>query len=144
MTFKKFLLIAGIGAILFGLAGFFGIIGPVPERSIFGHHWWVPNIENWNHLIFGLISIMISLFVSNKFQKAFMWFMTFLTLGVAIYSITARYFLMVTFEDPFEEIIYFTMGNLALLVLTKEARQQQKLEMEKFRLFNKNIGFKGN
>ncbi len=36
MTPKNFLFFAGLGAVLLALAGFFHIIGPNPEHSIFG------------------------------------------------------------------------------------------------------------
>ncbi len=94
------------------------------------------NLGNWIHLTAGIISISVAVFFSRQIQLSVMWVFTILTISGAIYSIISQHYLKINVEDPIEEIIYFTMGNLALLVFTLDARQQQKMEMGKRELFS--------
>jgi len=58
MNPKQFLQIGGVVLIVVGLLGFFGLIGPTAESSIFGSAWWFDNGENWAHTILGVVALI--------------------------------------------------------------------------------------
>lgn len=139
---KKFLLVFGIGAVLFSLAGFFHVIGPDAAHSIFGNKWWMANSENWSHLSAGLISLVFALFLPDDAQEIFAWIMASFSIGFSIYSILVFHLLNKNVEDPVEEVIYFTVGNIALWSMLYQMRKERKAEMEKLQKvnsYNKNL-----
>jgi hypothetical protein len=134
MAIKKFLLVFGIGAIFYGLAGFFHIIGPGAAHSIFGEKWWLDNTENWIHLTAGLVSIIFALFLPSLAREIFAWIMTVLSISISIYSILVFHLLNQNIENPIEEVVYFTVGNIALWSMFYQMRQERKkglVEMQK-------------
>lgn len=55
---KGFLQVGGIVLLVVGIVGFFGIIGPTPEQSLFGEYWFFTTLENWAHLILGVVALL--------------------------------------------------------------------------------------
>jgi ABC-type Mn2+/Zn2+ transport system permease subunit len=142
MAIKRFLIILGIGAVLYSLAGFFHVIGPDAAHSIFGKMWWLDNTENWTHLIAGVVSLVFAFYFSDIAQEIFAWIMSFLSIGVSVYSIIAPYLLNRSIEDPVEQVIYFTAGNIAIWSMLYQMQKQRKAEMDKLQQIsslNKNL-----
>lgn len=54
---KGFLTYGGIVLVVVGILGFFGIIGPMPETSLFGENWFFTLGENWAHLLLGIVGL---------------------------------------------------------------------------------------
>src|SRR5690348_889466 len=87
MNPKNFLLIGGIVLVLVGILGFAGIIGPTPEKSIFGTSWWFDNGENWAHLIIGIVGLIGALVFPMAIQKPVVMLLGIVAVLVGLYSL---------------------------------------------------------
>ncbi len=111
---KKFLLANGLFIIVLALFGFFGVFGPIAQKSVFGQLWYLDNRENTAHLLIGIICVISALVFSPNVQRWVIWIFAFVAITVAIYSIVTFHILRVNVEYPIEEVLYFTLGDLAL------------------------------
>jgi len=57
LTPKGFLLFGGIILVVVAVGGYLGIIGPTPERSLFGMLWYFTDLENLAHIVFGVVAL---------------------------------------------------------------------------------------
>ena len=55
---KGFLKYGGIVLLLVGILGFVGVIGPTPDRGLFGSAWNFSPVENWAHTILGIVALI--------------------------------------------------------------------------------------
>ncbi len=63
---KGFLTYGGIVLLVVGVVGFFGIIGPTPEQSIFATSWFFTPGENWAHLLLGIVGLAAAYLVKDE------------------------------------------------------------------------------
>ena len=56
MNPKNFLLHGGIVLVSLGIIGMF-ILGPTPAQSLFGRSLWFDDVENYSHLMLGIIAL---------------------------------------------------------------------------------------
>ncbi|MFO0704912.1 MAG: hypothetical protein U0517_03020 [Candidatus Andersenbacteria bacterium] len=115
MNAKQFLLIGGIVLLLVGVIGFFGIIGPTPDQSIFGDAWWFDNGENWAHTILGVVALILAFAVPAMVQKWVVVLLGIIGVLVGIYSIFTPAFLGANLENPADSILHLAIGIWALL-----------------------------
>src|SRR5262249_11425224 len=59
LTPKMFLTVGGEVLVLVGVLGFIGIIGPTPDKSIFGSAWYFDNVENIAHTVLGIVTLAL-------------------------------------------------------------------------------------
>ena len=119
MNPKQFLLIGGVVLAVVGLAGFFGIIGPTPERSLFGAWWWFDGSENWAHLIIGVVALVAAYLLGDMWQK---WLVlavgvTGLLVGLWGFMVsggTVPNFYGANLENPADNILHLAVGLWAL------------------------------
>lgn len=119
MNPKQFLLIGGVVLVIVGLAGFFGIIGPTPERSLFGPRWWFDNGENWAHLILGIVALISAYILNAMWQKWLVLVLGVVGLLVALWGFlvsgsAAPNFYGANLENPADNILHLLIGIWAL------------------------------
>lgn len=114
MNAKQFLQWGGVILLLVGLLGFFGIIGPTPEQSLFGEAWWFDNGENWAHTILGLVALAASMWLDAAMHKPLVMAVGVLALFFAVYNFFSQQFLGANLESPADLILHLVVGVWAL------------------------------
>ena len=114
MNPKKFLQTGGLVLVLVGILGFIGIIGPTPERSIFGSSWYFDNGENWAHLILGIVGLIAAFSLSMSAQKSLTMLLGVVGIFFAVYNIFSSSFLGASLENPADLILHLVIGIWAL------------------------------
>ncbi len=56
MTPRQFLLLGGVVLVALGVLGMF-LLGPTPEQSALGDSFWLDDVENWAHLVLGVVAL---------------------------------------------------------------------------------------
>lgn len=118
LTPKKFLMVGGVVLVLVGILGFVGVIGPTPEKSIFGSHWYFDNIENWVHIVLGVIALAAAYLVQEAWQR---W-LVLLVGAIALFFGILNFFLPSTrpnistanLESPADTILHIVIGIWAI------------------------------
>ena len=112
---KQFLLIGGIVLAVVGVIGFFGIIGPTPEASVFGSAWWFDNGENWAHLILGVVAIALAYSAGANIQGWVTLLVGILGVLVALWGwIIGPSFYGANLENPLDNLLHLAVGAWAL------------------------------
>ncbi len=115
MNPKQFLQIGGVILVLVGLLGFFGLIGPTSDQSIFGEAWWFDNGENWAHTVLGVVALIAAFALkSESAQKNLVILVGVLGLFFAVYNIFSTTFLGANLENPLDLILHLVIGVWAL------------------------------
>lgn len=115
MNPKQFLQIGGVVLLLVGLLGFFGLIGPTADDSIFGTAWWFDNAENWAHTVLGIVAIIAAFSLkSASAQKNLVVLVGILGLFFGVYNLFSTSFLGANLENPLDTILHFVVGIWAL------------------------------
>ena len=99
---------------LVGLLGFFGVIGPTPDK-LFGSTWWFDNGENWAHTILGIVAILAAFSLkSASAQKNLVVLVGILGLFFGVYNLFSSNFLGTSLEQHADTILHFVVGIWAL------------------------------
>ena len=114
MNPKQFLIWGGIILVVVGLLGFFKVIGPTPDHSIFGAHWYFDNGENWAHLVIGIVGLLAAFALPASGQKALVMVLGVVGILIGIYSIFNQKFLGSNLENPADTILHLVVGLWAL------------------------------
>jgi len=115
MNPKQFLQIGGVVLIVVGLLGFFGLIGPTAESSIFGSAWWFDNGENWAHTILGVVALIAAgALKSDAAKKNLVLVVGIVGIFFAVYNIFSTTFLGTNLESPLDLILHLVVGVWAL------------------------------
>ena len=114
MNPRQFLLLGGIVLVLVGLLGFFGVIGPTAEQSIFGEMWWFDNAENWAHLVLGVVALVL-LMAPAGLQKPVVILVGIVGLLVGLYNFASESLLGANLESPADLILHLVVGIWALI-----------------------------
>lgn len=115
MNPKQFLLVGGVVLVAVGLAGFFGIIGPTAEQSIFGDNWWFDNGENWAHLILGVVGIILAYAAPAGLQALVTLLLGIVGVLVAVWGfMIGSDFYGANLENPADNILHLAVGLWAL------------------------------
>ncbi len=115
MNPKQFLQIGGVVLLLVGLLGFFGLIGPTSDASIFGSAWWFDNGENWAHTILGIVALIAAGALKNAMQqKNLVILVGVLGIFFAVYNVFSTSFLGANLESPADLILHLAVGVWAL------------------------------
>ena len=115
MNPKQFLILGGSILIVVGVLGFVGIIGPTPEKSIFGANWWFDNPENWAHLLLGIVGLVAAFVLPAMLQKWLVLVLGVVGVLVGVYSlVVSPSFLGANLENPADTVLHLAVGTWAL------------------------------
>lgn len=115
MNPKQFLVWGGIVLVLVALLGFFGVIGPMPENSIFGEAWYFDGAENWAHLVLGVVALIAAGALKGAAaQKNLVVLVGVLGIFFGVYNLFSTSFLGANLENPADTILHFAVGIWAL------------------------------
>ncbi len=112
---KGFLTVGGIVLLLVGILGYVGIIGPTPEKSIFGAIWWFDNGENLAHTVLGVAGLAAAFVFPAMWQRYLVILLGLLGVVVGLYSlVVSTSFLGSNLENPADSILHLAVGAWAL------------------------------
>ena len=114
MNSKQFLMWGGVVLLLVGILGFIGVIGPTPDKSIFGSTWWFDNGENWAHTILGIVAIIASMSLAESAQKMLTMAVGVLALFFGLYNFFSTSFYGSSLESPADLILHLGVAAWAL------------------------------
>lgn len=114
MNPKQFLSIGGVVLVVIALLGFFGVIGPTAEESIFGAPWWFDNKENWVHLVLGVVALLAGFALPATAQKPLVLVLGVIGVLIGIYSIFRQDFLGANLQNPADTLLHIVIGAWAL------------------------------
>lgn len=114
LTPKHFLQIGGVVLIVVAILGFVGVIGPTPEKSIFGAGWYFDNAENWAHLVIGVVAVIASAALAAGAQRQLTLVVGVVAVLIGIYSIFSQNFLGAGLENPADTLLHIVVGVWAL------------------------------
>ncbi|MBI4049307.1 MAG: DUF4383 domain-containing protein [Candidatus Doudnabacteria bacterium] len=115
MNPKQFLVVGGAILVLVGLLGFFGVIGPTAEQSIFGSAWWFDQGENWAHLVIGVVGLIAAYTFPASTQKPLVMLLGVIGVLIGLYSlIFSSSFLGANLENPADSLLHLVVGVWAL------------------------------
>lgn len=116
MNPRQFLLIGGAVLVLVAVLGFAGVIGPSPDKSIFGANWWFDNGENWAHLVLGIAGLLAVFVLPGNLQKLLVIVLGIVGVLVGLWSlVVSTNFLGANLENPADTILHLAVGAWALL-----------------------------
>lgn len=120
MNPKQFLVVGGIVLVLVAVLGFFGVIGPTAEQSVFGDTWWFDNAENWTHLVLGVVAVIAAFVLPSMAQKWLVVVVGVLGLVVAVWGFTVAKeatpnFFAANLENVADNVLHLVVGAWALL-----------------------------
>lgn len=115
MNPKQFLVVGGIVLVVVGLAGFFGVIGPTPESSLFGETWWFDNAENWVHLVLGIAALVVAYALPMNLQAVVTLLVGVLGVLVGLWSlVVGPDFYGANLEQHADTLLHLAVGAWAL------------------------------
>lgn len=115
MNPKQFLIVGGAVLVLVGVLGFVGVIGPTPEKSIFGSTWWFDNAENWAHLVLGVVGVVAAFVLPMMWRKWLVLGLGVVGLLVGVYSLlVGNVVLGANLENPADTVLHLAVGAWAL------------------------------
>ncbi|MCR4328502.1 MAG: hypothetical protein NUV53_03210 [Patescibacteria group bacterium] len=115
MNSQQFLKNGGFFLILFALLGFFGVLGPSSDASVFGSAWWFDITENWGHLIVGILALVFAYFGDAKIQQPAVIVVGVISILLGFYSIFTPSLLGANFQNPPDSIFHLIVGIWALI-----------------------------
>lgn len=125
-TPKGFLQVGGTILVLLAILGYVGIIGPTPDRSIFGTGWWFDNAENVAHFVLGVVALLATVALKNSMHQK--WLVAAVgVLGIlfGVYSLfgsipDGTMFMGANLENPLDTILHLVVGVWALTAAFKK------------------------
>lgn len=121
MNPKQFLTIGGSILVVVGILGWF-VLGPTADKSIFGETWWFDNVENWAHLVLGIVALIAAFFLPESSQKPLVIVVGAVALLVGVYGLfgTESMLLGANLENPADTILHIAIGAWAIWAGMKE------------------------
>lgn len=118
MNPKQFLLVGGAVLLLVGILGYVGVIGPTPEKSIFGAAWYFDNAENIAHTVLGIAGLAAAFIFPAMWQKMLVIVLGIIGVLVGLYSLIGNAMLLgANLENPADSILHLAVGAWAFLAV---------------------------
>lgn len=121
MNPRTFLVVGGWSLILLAILGAIGIIGPTPDRSLFGDAWVFNAAENWAHAFIGILGLMGALTLSTDAQKLLVGVIGLVAVGVGIWGffvpVDSPNFFGANLEHPLDTLLNLGYAFWAWLAL---------------------------
>lgn len=121
MNPKQFLVVGGAVLILVALLGFFGVIGPTTDKSLFGETWVFTQPENWAHLVLGVVALLAAFVLPAMAQKWLVVLVGVLALVVGVWGFTVaekpfpNFLGGANLENVADNVLHLVVGVWALL-----------------------------
>lgn len=114
MNPKQFLTVGGAVLLLVGILGFVGVIGPTPDKSIFGAFWWFDNTENIAHTVLGIAGLAAAFLFPASLQRLLVIALGALGIVVGLYSLAVGHMLGgANLENPADTVLHLAVGAWA-------------------------------
>lgn len=124
---QGFLQIGGVILVLVAILGFIGVIGPMPENSLFGDLWFFTQPENVAHLVLGVAALAAAFMLKNEELKKWL---------VLIVGVVALAFGLINFflpseipnfyganlENPTDTVLHLVVGAWAVWAATSRPK----------------------
>lgn len=115
MNSKQFLQVGGAVLLLLGILGYIGIIGPTPDKSLFGPAWWFDNNENLTHTVLGVVGLAAAFYAQPLWQKWLVFVLGVVGVVVGLYSLVVGPALLgANLENPADTLLHLAVGAWAL------------------------------
>lgn len=115
MNPKQFLLVGGAVLLLVGILGYAGVIGPTPDKSLFGAFWYFDNAENLAHTVLGIAGLAAAFIFPALWQKWLVVLLGVVGLVVGVYSgVVGTMLLGANLENPADTVLHLIVGAWAL------------------------------
>ena len=115
MNAKQFLQWGGAVLVLVGILGYFGVIGPTAEQSLFGEFWWFDNTENAAHAVLGVVAILAAFFLGAQYHKPLVMLVGVVALFFAVWSgLISTTFSTANLEKVSDTFLHLVVGAWAL------------------------------
>jgi len=112
---KQFLLVGGSALLLLGILGYIGVLGPTPDKSLFGAMWYFDNAENLAHTVLGIAGLAAAFIFPTSLQKMLVVLLGILGVVVGAYSLVLGSMLLgANLENPADTILHLVVGAWAL------------------------------
>ena len=118
-TPKGFLSVGGVILLVVGIVGWF-VIGPTPDKSIFGSFWWFDNAENIAHTVLGVAGLLAAFVFPANLQRYLVVLLGVLGILVGLYNLTSMSLLGANLESPADLILHLAVGAWALFASMKK------------------------
>lgn len=121
MNPKQFLVVGGAVLVLVALLGFFGVIGPTTDKSLFGETWVFTQPENWAHLVLGVVALLAAFVLPAMAQKWLVVLVGILALVVGVWGFTVaekpfpNFLGGANLENVADNVLHLVVGVWALL-----------------------------
>lgn len=122
LTPKGFLTIGGVVLLLVGILGFIGVIGPTPDKSLFGSFWWFDTPENVAHTILGIVALLATVALKDaNLQKWLVAAVGALAILVALYNLMGNNAMLIgaNLESPADLLLHTLVGVWGLVAAFK-------------------------
>lgn len=117
MNPKQFLTLGGAVLVLVAVLGFVGIIGPTPDKSLFGEAWWFDTGENVAHLVLGVVALGAAFVADAKSQKLLTQVVAIVALFFGLYGFVAtgpnNAFGLANLENPLDNVLHLAIAAWA-------------------------------
>ncbi len=124
---RFFLTVGGAALLLLGILGFIGVIGPTPDKSLFGSNWWFDSGENLAHTVLGIAGLASLYVLPAKWQTYLVGALGVLGVGVGLYSgVVATALLGSSLENPADTLLHLVVGGWALATFYTEWKASAK------------------
>lgn len=120
---RTFLTVGGVALLALGVLGYLGVIGPTPEKSLFGAAWWFDNGENLAHTVLGVAGLASLYVLSTKLQTYLVGLLGVLGVVVGLYSLVVSTSLLgANLENPADSLLHLVVGGWALWTYNKSSK----------------------
>jgi len=125
LTPRGFLSLGGVVLLAVGILGFIGVIGPTPDRSIFGDAWWFDNAENVAHTVLGIVALLaVTMMKDAAMQKMLVLAVGAFALLVGLYNLGGEVMLAgATLQNPMDTVLHLVVGAWGLYAGLKGSRK---------------------
>ncbi|MDP3772162.1 MAG: hypothetical protein Q8Q94_02175 [bacterium] len=121
MNPKQFLILGGIILVLVAILGMVNIIGPTANDSIFGTNWWFDPVENWAHLVLGIVALIAAFAFPGTLQKPLVIVVGIVGVLVALYNLMSMDLLGAHLESPADLVLHLAVGVWALFASLRKS-----------------------
>ncbi len=124
---EGFLKVGGAILLVVGILGYFVLIGPTSEASIFGMAWYFDNAENIAHTVLGLVALGVAFGIKDQgTQKWTVALVGVLGLLFGVYSLFGPItegvmFLGASLQNPADTILHLVIGAWALMAAFRKS-----------------------